>query len=197
MRIIAGRHRGRTPRGAARQECAADQRPRARGALRHPRPWPFLRGPAYEDAQVLDAFAGTGAFGLEALSRGARYVTFLEKDRDARAILTNNVTKLGENGALHRPRRRRVEAAALHRPVLARVPRPALFRRSGRAGADRARRRRLDRATARWSSSRSRRSKHSRRRTNSQPSTSGVMGRRSWRSCAMGLRALLAERIVP
>lgn len=52
--------------------------------------------PAYEDAQVLDAFAGTGAFGLEALSRGARRVTFMEKDRAVRAVLQKNIATLGE-----------------------------------------------------------------------------------------------------
>lgn len=44
---------------------------------------------------VLDAFAGTGAVGLEALSRGANTVTFVEKDRAAQKVLANNVQKLG------------------------------------------------------------------------------------------------------
>lgn len=45
---------------------------------------------------VLDAFAGTGAFGLEALSRGARHASFIEKDRDARKALQQNIATLGE-----------------------------------------------------------------------------------------------------
>jgi 16S rRNA (guanine966-N2)-methyltransferase len=45
---------------------------------------------------VLDAFAGTGAFGLEALSRGARHASFIEKDRAARAALQQNIAALGE-----------------------------------------------------------------------------------------------------
>jgi 16S rRNA (guanine966-N2)-methyltransferase len=46
-------------------------------------------------AEVLDVFAGTGAVGLEALSRGARHVTFVEKDRVAQKILAKNITTLG------------------------------------------------------------------------------------------------------
>ena len=46
-------------------------------------------------ADVLDVFAGTGAVGLEALSRGARHVTFIEKDRVAQKILAKNITTLG------------------------------------------------------------------------------------------------------
>jgi 16S rRNA (guanine966-N2)-methyltransferase len=46
-------------------------------------------------ADVLDAFAGTGSVGLEALSRGARHATFVEKDRIAQKILARNITLLG------------------------------------------------------------------------------------------------------
>lgn len=46
-------------------------------------------------SSVLDVFAGTGAVGLEALSRGARHATFVEKDRIAQKILAKNVTTLG------------------------------------------------------------------------------------------------------
>jgi 16S rRNA (guanine966-N2)-methyltransferase len=45
-------------------------------------------------AEVLDAFAGTGAIGLEALSRGARQATFVERDRIAQKILAKNITTL-------------------------------------------------------------------------------------------------------
>jgi len=45
-------------------------------------------------ANVLDVFAGTGAVGLEAVSRGARHVTFVEKDRVAQKILAKNITTL-------------------------------------------------------------------------------------------------------
>ena len=70
------------------------------------------RARVYEDARVLDAFAGTGAFGLEALSRGARFATFIEKERTARAALERNIAALGATAqaaliaadALHPPR---------------------------------------------------------------------------------------------
>ncbi len=47
------------------------------------------------DAEVLDAFAGSGALGLEALSRGAASATFVEKDRIASKIITENIALLG------------------------------------------------------------------------------------------------------
>jgi len=51
-------------------------------------------------AAVLDAFAGTGAIGLEALSRGAIHATFIERDKIAQKILAKNITTLGvENQA--------------------------------------------------------------------------------------------------
>lgn len=46
-------------------------------------------------ARVLDAFAGTGAIGFEALSRGAAHVTFIERDKLAQKIISNNVLLLG------------------------------------------------------------------------------------------------------
>lgn len=46
-------------------------------------------------AEVLDAFAGTGALGLEALSRGAKHATFVERDRVAQKVLAKNIVVLG------------------------------------------------------------------------------------------------------
>ncbi len=71
----------------------------------------FAERPVFADARVLDAFAGTGAFGLEALSRGAAHATFIEKDRAALASLRANIAALGEtknaavlpSDALHPP----------------------------------------------------------------------------------------------
>jgi 16S rRNA (guanine966-N2)-methyltransferase len=48
-----------------------------------------------EGARVLDLFAGTGAMGIEALSRGAAHCVFVERDRDALAILKKNIAALG------------------------------------------------------------------------------------------------------
>ncbi len=48
-----------------------------------------------EGLRVLDAFAGTGAIGLEALSRGAKQAVFIERDRIAQKVLANNIRMLG------------------------------------------------------------------------------------------------------
>jgi 16S rRNA (guanine966-N2)-methyltransferase len=52
-----------------------------------------------EGADVVDLFAGTGALGIEALSRGARSCTFVERDRAARAVVDRNLTRTGLAGA--------------------------------------------------------------------------------------------------
>jgi len=97
MRVIAGKHRGRkllAPEGGEVRPTGERAREALFDILMHGR---LSDGkPAYEDAQVLDAFAGTGAFGLEALSRGARFVSFIEQDRVARAVLKDNIAALGE-----------------------------------------------------------------------------------------------------
>lgn len=53
---------------------------------------------AIEDATVADLFAGTGALGIEALSRGARFATFVEKDRAAIALIEQNLERTGLAG---------------------------------------------------------------------------------------------------
>jgi 16S rRNA (guanine966-N2)-methyltransferase len=55
--------------------------------------------PRIEQARVLDLFAGSGALGLEALSRGAAHVTFVEKDRRAAAAIEAVIREWGEAGA--------------------------------------------------------------------------------------------------
>ena len=57
-----------------------------------------LIGPV-EDMAVLDLFAGSGAMGLEALSRGARSAVFVESDREAQRVIERNLEKLGLKGA--------------------------------------------------------------------------------------------------
>jgi len=54
---------------------------------------------AVDGAAVLDLYAGSGAMGLEALSRGAATVTFVESDRDAARTIRRNLDKLGLAGA--------------------------------------------------------------------------------------------------
>ena len=91
MRIIAGTLKGRpllAPPGGATRPTADRVRQALFDMLMHA-PWAghgFLAG-----ATVLDAFAGTGALGLEALSRGAAHVTFFEQDRAALAALRANI----------------------------------------------------------------------------------------------------------
>jgi 16S rRNA (guanine966-N2)-methyltransferase len=101
LRIVGGRHRGR-PLHALEDERVRPTASRTREAafdiLVHGVPAAHCR---LRDAEVLDAFAGTGALGLEALSRGAARATFIEKDRAALEALQRNVARLGEEGRAH------------------------------------------------------------------------------------------------
>jgi len=54
-----------------------------------------LLAPAMAGARVLDGYAGTGAVGIEAISRGAREVTFVEHDRRAQALIEKNLADCG------------------------------------------------------------------------------------------------------
>ncbi len=95
MRIIAGAWRGRAlcaPAGAATRPTAGRVRQALFDMLLHA-PWGGRERLA--GALVLDAFAGTGALGLEALSRGAGRAVFLEQDRAALAALRANIAALG------------------------------------------------------------------------------------------------------
>jgi 16S rRNA (guanine966-N2)-methyltransferase len=89
--VIAGTWRGRrlyAPPGAATRPTADRVRQALFDLLVHA-PWGGRA--AVEGAAVLDAFAGTGALGLEALSRGAAHATFFERDRIALAALRANI----------------------------------------------------------------------------------------------------------
>src|SRR5215510_10168854 len=54
-----------------------------------------ILGARIEGARVLDGYAGTGAIGIEALSRGATHVTFVEKNRRAAALIEENLRSCG------------------------------------------------------------------------------------------------------
>lgn len=90
MRIVAGSHRGRrlkTPTGDALRPTRDRIREALFNMLAHNR-WTGVSLP--KGAIVVDVFAGTGALGLEALSRGAAHVTFLENDATALDLLRSN-----------------------------------------------------------------------------------------------------------
>jgi len=91
LRIVAGAWRGRTlmvPAGTATRPTADRVRQALFDMLLHA-PWGGRE--TVEGTRVLDVFAGTGAFGLEALSRGAAHVTFVERDRAALQALQANI----------------------------------------------------------------------------------------------------------
>lgn len=90
MRVVAGELRGRrieSPRSEATRPTTDKVREAVFNSLNS-------MGEII-DAVVVDLFAGTGALGIEALSRGAARCTFVEIDRDALAVLRRNVTALG------------------------------------------------------------------------------------------------------
>lgn len=92
MRIIAGRLKGRRlegPKGPGVRPTSDGLRETLFNVL----------GARVDGARVLDAFAGTGAVGLEAISRGAAQVTFVESDRRTAALLAENVDRCGVGDA--------------------------------------------------------------------------------------------------
>src|SRR5260370_36659531 len=102
LRIVGGAHRGRrlvAPPG----ELVRPTSDRAREALFNILSHGNLAasGLPFAGRPVLDAFAGTGAFGLEALSRGASAAVFIENERDALAALRRNIAALGEEDRAH------------------------------------------------------------------------------------------------
>jgi 16S rRNA (guanine966-N2)-methyltransferase len=102
MRIVGGSHRGRrlvAPVGEAVRPTSDRAREALFNILSHGR---FAAaGLAFAGRPALDAFAGTGAFGLEALSRGASAAVFIESEREALAVLRRNVAALGVADQAH------------------------------------------------------------------------------------------------
>lgn len=95
MRIVGGEFRGR-PLAGPRDQSIRPTTDRAReslfNVLQHA--WPDR----LEGARVLDLFAGTGALGLEALSRGAAHCLFIEESAEGRGLIRQNVEAFGLQG---------------------------------------------------------------------------------------------------
>jgi 16S rRNA (guanine966-N2)-methyltransferase len=108
MRIVAGRYKGRRLQGPA----GPGLRPTSDGL----RETLFnVLGARVEGARVLDGFAGTGAVGLEALSRGAAHALFVERDRRAADLIGRNVEACGA-AALSSVARREFAGLAAREP---------------------------------------------------------------------------------
>jgi len=95
MRVVGGRLRGRVlagPKSAAIRPTADRLRESLFNILVH------AYGDPITDARVLDLFAGTGALGIEAASRGAAFALFVDDNAEARALIRENVAALGLGG---------------------------------------------------------------------------------------------------
>ena len=134
LRIVAGKHRGHplvAPFGSDIRPTSDRAREGVFNILEHGRNSIDLA-----DIRVLDAFAGTGALGLEALSRGARHTTFIENARGARRALAKNIATCDEvdrtviinaDGTNPPPTDRPVNLAFLDPPYQTSLMEPALF----------------------------------------------------------------------
>jgi 16S rRNA (guanine966-N2)-methyltransferase len=96
VRIVAGQYRGKalaTPSGQEIRPTSDRVRESLFNILAHG------VGVEMRDARVLDLFAGTGALGLEAMSRGAAFALFVEESAEARGLIRRNTESLGLMGA--------------------------------------------------------------------------------------------------
>lgn len=95
MRIVGGKFRGRslaTPASTAIRPTTDRTRESLFNIIAHKFPEKL------KDSRVLDLFAGTGALGLEAISRGARYGIFVEESTEGRGLIRSNVENFGLTG---------------------------------------------------------------------------------------------------
>jgi 16S rRNA (guanine966-N2)-methyltransferase len=111
MRVVGGRLKGRNLASPASRDIrpTADRlRESLFNILIH----------AYDDpigsARVLDLFAGTGALGIEAISRGAKFALFVDNGAEARALMRNNVEALGLGGVTKVYRRDATQLGPAH-----------------------------------------------------------------------------------
>ena len=111
MRVVGGRLKGRnlaSPSGREIRPTADRLRESVFNILVHAYDNPI------EDARVLDLFAGTGALGIEASSRGAKFTLFVDNGAEARALLRNNVESLGLGGTTKVYRRDATDLGPAH-----------------------------------------------------------------------------------
>jgi len=111
MRVVGGRLRRRTlasPKTQAIRPTADRLREALFNILLHRFDDPIA------SARVLDLFAGTGALGIEALSRGADFALFVDEGAEARALIRENVTALGLGGVSRIFRRDAAKLGAAH-----------------------------------------------------------------------------------
>ena len=111
MRVVAGKLRGRTlhgPKSDTIRPTADRLRESVFNILIH------AYGDPVTDARVLDLFAGTGALGIEALSRGARFALFVEDSAEGRALLRANVEALALSAVTRIFRRDATKLGAAH-----------------------------------------------------------------------------------
>jgi len=111
MRVVGGTLRGRAlaaPKSGAIRPTADRLRESLFNILAHAYGDPVTR------ARVLDLFAGTGALGIEALSRGAAFALFVDESAEARALLRENVAALGLGGTSRIFRRDATKLGPVH-----------------------------------------------------------------------------------
>src|ERR1700683_368464 len=111
MRVVGGSLRGRAlaaPKSQAIRPTADRLRESLFNILIH------AYGDPIGGARVLDLFAGTGALGIEALSRGAAFALFVDDGAEARALLRENVAALGLGGTSRIFRRDATKLGPLH-----------------------------------------------------------------------------------
>ena len=111
MRVVGGRLRSR-PLAGPKSDAVRPTADRLREALFN------ILAHSYGDpvagARVLDLFAGTGALGIEAISRGAAYALFVDEGVEARALLRDNVEALGLGGVTRIFRRDAAKLGPVH-----------------------------------------------------------------------------------
>lgn len=123
MRIVAGKHRGRAliaPAGEATRPTLGRARQSLFDILEHGK-FSKTGESLLPDAHVLEAFAGSGAFGFEALSRGAASAALMDNDRSAQAAQRRNAETLGETARV------RILGADATRPPKADAPCDLVF----------------------------------------------------------------------